>query len=121
VDRLEHLSLSSQGLIAWFARKRKRKRITEATLYNWKAKYGGMDVSDSKRLKAPEDRKAEEAARRPDPGGGGAEGVPVNGKARRQVRSRCASAGRHGSFGTAGLFHRRRRSEDGALPILPAA
>ena len=24
--------------------------ISEATLYNWKAKYGGMDVSDAKRL-----------------------------------------------------------------------
>lgn len=25
--------------------------IAEATLYNWKAKYGGMDVSDARRLK----------------------------------------------------------------------
>ena len=29
--------------------------ISEATLYNWKAKYGGMDVSDSKRLRALEE------------------------------------------------------------------
>jgi len=29
--------------------------ISEATLHNWKAKYGGMDVSDAKRLKALED------------------------------------------------------------------
>src|SRR5690606_18463878 len=28
--------------------------VSEATLYNWKAKYGGMDVSDAKRLKALE-------------------------------------------------------------------
>ena len=28
--------------------------ISEATLYNWKAKYGGMDVSDARRLKALE-------------------------------------------------------------------
>ncbi len=28
--------------------------ISEATLYNWKAKYGGMDASDAKRLKALE-------------------------------------------------------------------
>lgn len=27
-------------------------------LYNWKAKYGGMDVSDAKRLKALEDENA---------------------------------------------------------------
>lgn len=29
--------------------------ISEATLYNWKAKYGGMDVSEAKRLRALED------------------------------------------------------------------
>ena len=29
--------------------------VSEATLYNWKAKYGGMDVSDARRLKALED------------------------------------------------------------------
>ena len=29
--------------------------ISDATLYNWKAKYGGMDVSDAKRLRALED------------------------------------------------------------------
>ena len=25
--------------------------VSEATLYNWKAKYGGLDVSEGKRLK----------------------------------------------------------------------
>jgi putative transposase len=25
--------------------------VSEVTLYNWKAKYGGMDVSEAKRLK----------------------------------------------------------------------
>ncbi len=29
--------------------------ISEDTLYNWKAKYGGMDVSEAKRLRALED------------------------------------------------------------------
>ncbi|WP_363346330.1 IS3 family transposase [Methylocystis echinoides] len=29
--------------------------VSEATLYNWKAKYGGMDVSEAKRLKALEE------------------------------------------------------------------
>ena len=29
--------------------------ILEATLYNWKAKYGGMDVSDAKRLRSLEE------------------------------------------------------------------
>jgi putative transposase len=33
--------------------------VWEATLYNWKAKYGGMDVSEAKRLKQLEDENAE--------------------------------------------------------------
>jgi putative transposase len=32
--------------------------ISEATLYNWKAKYGGMDASEAKRLKQLEDENA---------------------------------------------------------------
>ena len=28
--------------------------ISDATFYNWRSKYGGMDVSDAKRLKALE-------------------------------------------------------------------
>ena len=53
--------------------------ISEATLYNWKAKYGGMDVSEAKRLRALEDEnaQAEEAAGRADAGCGRAEGASV--------------------------------------------
>lgn len=29
--------------------------ISEATFYNWKSKYGGMDVSEARRLKGLED------------------------------------------------------------------
>ena len=29
--------------------------VSAATLYNWKSKYGGMDVSDARRLKALEE------------------------------------------------------------------
>jgi len=29
--------------------------ISEATLYNWKARYGGMDVSEAKRLRSLEE------------------------------------------------------------------
>ncbi|WP_094194448.1 IS3 family transposase [Bradyrhizobium viridifuturi] len=32
--------------------------ISEATFYNWKTKYGGMDVSEARRLKALEDENA---------------------------------------------------------------
>jgi putative transposase len=33
----------------------RKQGISEATLYNWKAKFGGMDVSEAKRLKQLED------------------------------------------------------------------
>ena len=33
----------------------RRHGISSATFYAWKAKFGGMDVSDAKRLKALED------------------------------------------------------------------
>lgn len=32
--------------------------ISEATFYNWEAKYGGMEVSEAKRLKALEEENA---------------------------------------------------------------
>ena len=94
--------------------------ISEATLSNWKAKYGGMDVSDAKRLKALEDENAklkklfadqmlEASALR--------ELLSKNGRARRQARSRRASEGRDGSVGAAGLFLCRSRSQDDPLPI----
>jgi putative transposase len=36
----------------------RRHGISSATFYAWKAKYGGMQVSDAKRLKALEDENA---------------------------------------------------------------
>jgi putative transposase len=32
--------------------------VSSATLYKWKAKYGGLEVSDAKRLKGLEDENA---------------------------------------------------------------
>ena len=32
--------------------------VSSATFYKWKARYGGLDVSDAKRLKALEDENA---------------------------------------------------------------
>ena len=36
----------------------RKHAISEATLYNWKARYGGLEVSEAKRLKALEDENA---------------------------------------------------------------
>jgi putative transposase len=33
----------------------RRHGVSEATLYNWKAKYGGLEVSEATRLRALED------------------------------------------------------------------
>jgi putative transposase len=36
----------------------RRHGVSSATFYKWKAKYGGLDVSEAKRLKALEDENA---------------------------------------------------------------
>lgn len=36
----------------------RRHGVSGATFYKWKAKYGGLDVSDARRLKALEDENA---------------------------------------------------------------
>ena len=36
----------------------RKHAISQPTFYNWKAKFGGMDVSDAKRLRALEDENA---------------------------------------------------------------
>ena len=50
--------------------------ISSATFYKWKAKFGGLEVSDAKRLKhaGGREREAEEAAGRDDAGQRDAEG-----------------------------------------------
>ena len=36
----------------------RRHGVSEATLYNWKTQYGGLEVSEAKRLKQLEDETA---------------------------------------------------------------
>lgn len=36
----------------------RRRGVSEATIYNWKAKYGGMEVSEAKRLRSLEEENA---------------------------------------------------------------
>ena len=33
----------------------RRHGVSEATIYNWKAKYGGLDISEAKRLRSLEE------------------------------------------------------------------
>jgi putative transposase len=48
----EHEAGAKTADLAW------KHGISEATFYNRKAKYGGMDVSEARRLKALEDESA---------------------------------------------------------------
>lgn len=94
--------------------------MSEGTFYNWKAKFGGMTVSEAKRLKVLEDENAKlkkllaeqmlDLAAMKDL-------VLKNGRARRQARSRCVSAGRTWPVGAAGLPSRRGRSENGPVSV----
>jgi putative transposase len=36
----------------------RRHGVSEATIYNWKSKYGGLEVAEARRLKALEDENA---------------------------------------------------------------
>ncbi len=99
----------------------RRHGMSEGTFYAWKAMFGGMTVSDAKRLKALEDENAklkkllaeqmlDTAAMR--------ELLSKNGKARHEARSICASAGQAGPVGAAGLPPCRGGSQDDPLPFL---
>ncbi len=37
----------------------RKHRVSDASIYKWKAKFGGMDVSEAKRLRSLEDENAE--------------------------------------------------------------
>ena len=73
--------------------------VSEATLYNWKAKFGGMDVSEAKRLRQLEDENAKLKSCWPSRCWMPRRCVSFcqkNGRARRQARGCRASAGRTG-------------------------
>src|ERR1700758_5110606 len=93
--------------------------ISSATFYKWKAKFGGLDVSDARRLKALEDENAKlkrllaeamlDNAMLKDIAG-------KNGDAGRPARG-CGSPGRELSGEpAAGVPRARGRSGFGALP-----
>lgn len=48
-------SFPPAGIRAGLAR---RHGVSEATIYNWKSKYGGLEVSDARRLKELESENA---------------------------------------------------------------
>ena len=98
--------------------------ISEATIYNWKAKFGGMDVSEARRLRALEEENAKLKkllAEQMLDASALRELLSKNGRARRQPRRSGAPEGRDGPVGAAGLFDPRRGPEDDPLPFQPLA
>lgn len=98
--------------------------MSEGTFYNWKAKFGGMTVSEAKRLKALEDENAklkkllaeqmlDLAAMK--------ELVAKSGDACREARGGRASEGPLRAVGTAGVPDSWSGSQDGTLPITACA
>jgi transposase-like protein len=56
--RADHRDFARAGGGAKTADVCRKHGISSATFYKWKAKYGGLEVSDTKRLKALEDENA---------------------------------------------------------------
>jgi transposase-like protein len=101
----------------------RRHGISNATFYKWKAKYGGLEVSEARRLKALEDENARlkkllaesmlnEAGLR--------DLLGKNGRARRQARSCRPSAKSVRDERASGLCGDCGGSRDDPLPFDPA-
>ena len=54
----------------------RRLGVTQTTFYRWKSKFGGMEVSDARRLRTleHENRRLKPDGRRSQPGSAGSEG-----------------------------------------------
>lgn len=100
----------------------RRHGISGATFYKWKAKYGGLEVSEARRLKALEDENARlkkllaesmlnEAALR--------DLLGKNGRARRQARRCRPSTKCLRDERASGLCDSRGGSHDDPLPLRP--
>ena len=110
--------------------------MSEGTFYNWKAKFGGMTVSEVKRLKTLEDENArlkkllaeqmldmaamKELLAKVRAFRHRFEECP-NGNARREARSSRASEGPTRALGTAGVQDCRGGSQDDPLPVTAGA
>ena len=93
--------------------------ISSATYYTWKAKYGGLEVSEAKRLRSLEDENGKLKRLLADAmldNAGLKDLLAKNGDARRQARSGRASAGSPEGERAAGVQHCRRGSEERPLP-----
>jgi putative transposase len=98
----------------------RRHGVSEATFYKWKSKFGGMDVSDAKRLKALEAENAKLKKLLAETMLDNAMLKDINSKngdARRQARSRRLPAGSLRGERTSGVSFERHGSQLGPIPV----
>jgi len=98
-----------------------KQGVSKGTLYNWKSKYGGMDVFEAKQLEDENAKLKNLLAEAVLGASAFRELLSKNSRARRQARGCRASASRDGLDGTAGLQTCRCRSHDDPLPVPPRA
>jgi putative transposase len=98
----------------------RRHCVSEATIYNWKSKYGGLEISEARRLKELESENAklkrlladamlDQAALK--------DLLTKSSDARRQAGSCGSSPGLPRDERTAGVSCHRYRSQERALPF----
>jgi putative transposase len=101
----------------------RRHGISSATFYAWKAKFGGMEVSDAKRLKGLEDENAKLKRLLADAmldNAGLKDLLAKNGDARRLARSCRSSRPNLRDEPTAGVFCDRGGPIHGPLSATPS-
>ena len=98
----------------------RRHGISSATFYAWKAKYGGMEVSEARRLKALEDENTKLKKLLADAMLDNValkDSLQKNGDARCEARSGRSRSDPVRAERAAGVHDRRRRSQGHPLPF----
>jgi putative transposase len=96
--------------------------MSSATYYAWKAKYGGLEVSDAKRLRALEEENARLKRLLADTmldNAGLKDLLSKNGDARREAASGRTSPDDAGNERAAGVHGRRSGSYEHAVSLVP--
>jgi len=96
--------------------------ISDATIYNLKSKFGGLDVSEAKRLKELKGENARLKKLLADSMLDNAalkDLLSKNGDARREARGCCPSPASARDERAAGVSSDRLRADDGSLPVPP--
>lgn len=100
----------------------RRHGVSSATFYKWKAKFGGLEVSEAKRLRQLEDENAKLKRLLAEAMLDNAmlkEITAKNGDARREAGSGRASPDGAGDERAAGVCCRRGGSHEHAVPLVP--